>query len=137
MESFCGTKGIRRMMEAAAVEHPQSVLAQLLSTEDFSVSILSKAAAQDCCVALKLWGDIGSHLGRAVANIVLTLNPQAIVFAGGVSRGAKYFMPAMKAVFESQSIKTPFKNLKILLSKEGNIGGIGAALYAMSKINEK
>ncbi len=137
LEAFCGTKGIRRMMEAAAVEHPQSVLAQLLNSEEFSVSILSKAAAQDCPIALKLWNDIGVYLGRTAANITLALNPEAIVFAGGVSRGAKYFLPAMKEIFDKQSIKTPFKNLKILLSKEGNIGGIGAALYAMSKVNEK
>lgn len=137
LEAFAGTKGILRMAQAAAVDNPTSELAKLLKSEDFSVSLLSKAAAQGDEIALKLWRDIGMHLGRGIASMVLILNPEAVVLAGGVSRGAQYFLPSVKEVFEKQSIKTPFKYLKILLSEEGNIGGIGAALYALAKINEK
>lgn len=137
LEAFAGTKGIRRLAEAAVVEHPKSILAGLLKREDFSVSLLSIAAEQGDEVAIKLWQEIGTHLGRGIADMVLLMDPSAIVLAGGVSRGAKHFLPSVKKVFEHQSIKTPFKHLKILLSKEGNIGGVGAALYALSKINEK
>ena len=137
LESYAGTKGILRMAQAACAKYPKSVLANLINTEEFSVSLLSKAAAQDDEVALNLWKEIGAYLGRGLADMVLLLNPNAIVLAGGVSRGAKYFLPSVKEVFEKQAVKTPFKNVKILLSKEGNIGGVGAALYALHKANEK
>jgi glucokinase len=137
LEAFAGTKGIRRVVEAAAVEHPKSILASLLKTEDFSVNLLSIAAAGGDGVAIKLWEDIGRQLGRGIANMTLLLNPQAVVLAGGVSRGAQHFMRSMGEVFKDQSVKTPFKYLKILLSQEGNIGGVGAALYALSRTNEK
>ncbi|MDR1684054.1 MAG: ROK family protein, partial [Elusimicrobiota bacterium] len=86
--------------------------------------------------ALQVWRNAGAHLGRAVANAVLLLNPKRVVLCGGVSRAAKYFLPAVKSVLKTQSVKTPFKNLKIIISKEDNAGGAGAALYALSKTNE-
>lgn len=137
LEAYAGTIGIKREAEKAAVKYPKSDLAYLLKTEDFSVNLLSIAAAKGDKVALDLWENIGLRLGQGIANMVLLLNPQAIVLAGGVSRGSKYFMASIKQVFEKQSVKTPFKKIKILLSKEGNIGGVGAAMYALSKINEK
>lgn len=137
LEAYAGTKGILRMTQAASVKYPKSVLANLLNKEDFSVKLLSDAAAQDDDVAINLWKEIGTYLGRGLANMILLLNPDAIVLAGGVSRGAKYFLPSVKEVFAQQSVKTPFKNVKVLLSKEGNIGGVGAALYALYKSNEK
>ncbi len=137
LESYAGTKGILRMAQAASAKYPKSILANLINKEEFSVSLLSQAAAQEDEVALNLWKEIGSYLGRGLADMVLLLNPDAIVLAGGVSRGAKYFLPSVREVFEKQAVKTPFKNVKILLSKEGNIGGVGAALYALHKANEK
>jgi glucokinase len=136
-ESFCGVKGIERMVAQAARKEPRSVLSQILKREKFSVEILSRAARQNCPLALKVWGKIGEYLNRAVSDLVLAFNPDACVIAGGVSRGAKYFLPAARKSFKKQAIKTPFDKLKIIMSKKGDIGGVGAALYAMSKFNEK
>lgn len=137
LEAFAGTKGIRRLAQAAAEKYPQSELAALMRSEEFSVSLISKAAAKKDETALKLWRDIGRNLGGGIANMALILNPDAVVLTGGVSRGAQYFLPAVKEVFARQTIKMPFKHLKVLISEEGNIGGIGAAMYALDKINEK
>lgn len=137
LEAFAGTKGIRRMAQIVADKYPQSELANLLRSEEFSVSLISKAAAKNDKAALNLWHEIGQRLGGGIANMALLLNPDAVVLAGGVSRGAQYFLPSVKEVFARQPIKMPFKHLKVLLSKEGNIGGIGAALYALDKINEE
>ena len=43
----------------------------------------------------------------------------------------------MREVFDKQVIKRPFKDIKILVSKQKDIGALGAALYALSKQNEK
>lgn len=137
LESFAGTKGILRLCEDAAVKYPESVLARLLKTEDFSVRLLSQAAGEGDEIALKLWDTIGRYIGRGLTNMVLLLNPDAVILTGGISRGAKYFMPAIREIFKAQPISTPFKKLKVLTSKECNIGGVGAALYALSKANEK
>lgn len=132
LEAFVGTIGIKRRVWQAAEEHPQSTLAQMVRQEkDFKIELVSRAAEKGCPAALKVWQDTGFYLGIGIANVVLTLDIDTVVLAGGVSRAATYFMPALKQVLENQQIKTPFKRLTLLTSTHPNIGGIGAAMYAI------
>lgn len=132
LEAFVGTIGIKRRVWQAAEEQPQSTLAQMVRQEkDFKIELVSRAAEKGCPAALKVWQDTGFYLGIGIANVVLTLDIDTVVLAGGVSRAATYFMPALKQVLENQQIKTPFKRLTLLTSMHPNIGGIGAAMYAI------
>ena len=132
LEAFVGTIGIKRRVWQSVEEEPQSTLAQMVRQEkDFKIELVSRAAEKGCPAALKVWQDTGFYLGIGIANIVLTLDIDTVVLAGGVSRAATYFMPALKQVLENQQIKTPFQRLTILTSTHPNIGGIGAAMYAI------
>ena len=132
LEAFVGTIGIKRRVWQAAEEQPQSTLAQMVHQEkDFKIELVSRAAEKGCPAALKVWQDTGFYLGIGIANVVLTLDIDTVVLTGGVSRAATYFMPALKQVLENQQIKTPFKRLTLLTSTHPNIGGIGAAMYAI------
>ena len=132
LEAFVGTIGIKRRVWQAAEEQPQSTLAQMVRQEkDFKIELVSRAAEKGCPAALKVWQDTGFYLGIGIANVVLTLDIDTVVLAGGVSRAATYCMPALKQVLENQQIKTPFKRLTLLTSTHPNIGGIGAAMYAI------
>lgn len=132
LEAFVGTIGIKRRVWQAVEEEPQSTLAQMVRQEkDFKIELVSRAAEKGCPAALKVWQDTGFYLGIGIANIVLTLDIDTVVLAGGVSRAATYFMPALKQVLKNQQIKTPFQRLTILTSTHPNIGGIGAAMYAI------
>ena len=132
LEAFVGTIGIKRRVWQAAEEQPQSTLAQMVRQEkDFKIELVCRAAEKGCPAALKVWQDTGFYLGIGIANVVLTLDIDTVVLAGGVSRAATYFMPALKQVLENQQIKTPFKRLTLLTSTHPNIGGIGAAMYAI------
>ena len=137
LESFIGTNNLRKLTLQAAKENPKSMLAVLLKREGFSVKLLSVAAGKKDKVALEIWQYFGNYLGLAIANLVLIFNPETIVFSGGISGGAKYFMPAIKDILKEQKIKEPFKNLKIVSSRTKDIGALGAALYALDLENEK
>ncbi len=132
LEAFVGTIGIKRRVWQAAEEPPQWSLAEMVRHESaFKIELVSRAAEKGCPAALKVWQDTGFYLGIGIANVVLTLDIDTVVLAGGVSRAATYFMPALKQVLENQQIKTPFKRLTLLTSTHPNIGGIGAAMYAI------
>lgn len=137
LEAYIGTKGLKRQMFEAAKKAPKSVLAKLLKEQDFSIKLLSDAASAGDKNALKIWQNFGHYLATALSDTVLLLNPEAIILAGGVSKGFKYFMPAMKEVFAKQVIKRPFKDIKVLISKQKDIGAFGSALYALSQQNER
>ena len=132
LEAFVGTIGIKRRVMEAVMDYPDSILAQLVNQEkDFKIEIVSRAAEKGCKTALKVWEDTGHYLGIGLANFVLVLDIDTVVLTGGVSGAAPYFLPAAKRVLASQQIQTPFKRLKILVSQNPNIGGVGAAMYAI------
>ncbi len=137
LESYIGTNNLKKLTLKAVKEKAKSELALLLKKEQFSVKILSVAAEARDKSALSIWQYFGKYLGIGLANLVLSFNPEVIVFSGGVSGGAKYFMPSLKEVFKDQKIKEPFKNIKILISKTKDVGALGAALYGLSLGNEK
>lgn len=137
LEAFVGTIGIKRRALQSAQEHPGTILAQILKQEpDFKVAQVAQAAQQGCPEALQIWQDTGRYLGIGIANAVLLLDLDTVVLTGGVSGAAPYFMPALKQVLAAQQIKTPFEHLKLLVSKNPNIGGAGAAMYAIYKAQQ-
>ncbi len=134
LEAFVGTIGIKRRVREAIKQNPRSILASLVAQEkDFKIEIVSRAAQQNCPVALQVWKDTGYYLGVGIANAVLLLDLDTVVLTGGVSGAAPYFMPALQQVLNQQQIKTPFERLKLVVSKDPNMGGIGAALYAIHR----
>ena len=132
LEAFVGTIGIKRRVLNAILDYPESELAKLVNeNKDFKIELVSRAAEKGCKAALKVWEDTGYYLGIGIANFTLVLDIDTVVLAGGVSGAAKFFMPSLKRVLENQQIKTPFKRLKLLVSQNPNIGGVGAAMYAI------
>ena len=132
LEAFVGTIGIKRRVMEAVMDYPDSLLAQLVNAEkDFKIEIVSRAAEKGCKAALKVWEDTGYYMGIGLANFTLVLDPDTIVLTGGVSGAAQYFLPAVRRVLAGQQIQTPFKRLKIVVSQNPNIGGVGAAMYAI------
>lgn len=132
LEAFVGTIGIRRRVMEGILEHPQSVLARMVEKEkNFKIELVSRAAEQGCPLALKIWEDTGFFLGVGIANCVLMLDVDTVVLTGGVSGAAEYFLPSAENVLHHQQIPTPFKKLKLVVSQEANIGGVGAAMYAI------
>lgn len=132
VEAFVGTIGIkRRVMEAVAL-NPNSILAAMVEQEqNFKIELVSRAAEKGCKAAKKVWDDTGFYLGVAIANFGLILDMDTVVLAGGVSGAFQYFEKSMWDVLNNQQIKTPFTDLKIMTSKTPNIGGVGAAMYAV------
>ena len=134
LEAFVGTIGLKRRALQSAQAYPESILAKILKKHsDFKVEQIAEAASQGCPEALQIWHDTGHYLGIGIANAVLLLDLDTVVLTGGVSGAAPYFMPALKQVLGSQQIQTPFQKLKLLISQNPNIGGVGAALYAIYK----
>ena len=138
LEAFVGTIGIKRRVMEGILQHPQSILAQMVTNEkDFKIELVSRAAEKGCPLALKIWEDTGFFLGIGIANACLILDVDTVVLTGGVSGAAKYFLPSLENVLHHQQIQTPFKKLKLMISQDPNIGGVGAALYAIHRDTNK
>jgi len=131
LETYAGAYGTLNLARKAIASFKGKTK---LTKKDLSAENLNIAAQRKDAFALKIWQTMGFYLGRGLANMVLLLNPEVIVIAGGLSKAHRFFMPEIKKVFAEQKIKHPFKNLKIKIAKTENLGAIGAALYAKHHI---
>ncbi len=80
-------------------------------------------------LARRAYQEIGKLLGIACINIVNLIDPEAIVFGGGVMESENFFLPTLKKTLDENMPSASLKKVKILKAKLGNeAGAIGAAL---------
>lgn len=84
----------------------------------------------------KIVDEIAFHLGFALANIANTLNPEAIVLGGGVSRAGDLLLDAVKDNFSMFTFSAVRDSTTLTLATLGNdAGAIGAAWLIKNKLN--
>jgi glucokinase len=99
------------------------------------------AAQKNDFVAKKLWQEYGKYLGIAVANVINTINPEIIIFTGGIANANRYFISSLKSEVENRVF--PIKNKKgfnlsavkfHICSNPQNFGILGAGIYGIESI---
>ncbi|MFH1618489.1 MAG: ROK family protein [bacterium] len=135
LEAYVGSYAIsRRALEALKTAPEESILFRLCRGEKrVSTMALVKAADKGDPIARRIWLETGEYLGRGLVNLGLLLNPGCIVLTGGVSRASRHFMPALRMILFRQSISTPFRKMKIVVSRSADLGSFGTALYGLEK----
>ncbi|NJL84876.1 MAG: ROK family protein [Leptolyngbyaceae cyanobacterium SM1_1_3] len=115
LEQYCSVQAIRR--EAG-----------------FEPGNLAQRAIAGDTEAIAFWQQYGRHLGAGLASLIYVLTPEAIVLGGGISAGAKLFLPSAIAEIEARVLPSSRAGLKILLAELGNQAGmVGAARLALQK----
>ncbi|MDP3129744.1 MAG: ROK family protein, partial [Bacillota bacterium] len=105
-----------------------SVASPLRSMTDFSAKrVLDLAKAGDS-IALAAVDDAADYLGRAIAGVLLSLNPEVVLIGGGVSHAGPFFLDKVAA--KAQEYSSPFaKDTPIIGATLGNDAGMFGAAY--------
>jgi glucokinase len=100
--------------------------------------MLFKRAAIGDPLALKVFEDLGKNIGRAVANILFAIAPEAVIFGGSVSKAYKYFGESMHEFLEDNfPFRRLYHQLAIEISENEESGILGASsLVLESKMNK-
>ena len=77
--------------------------------------------------AIDLFKIFGHNLGKALAMVVHTIDPEAIILGGSISKAYRFFEKSMKQSLQESTYQRSYSRLKIYVSKEANIAVIGAA----------
>jgi glucokinase len=94
-----------------------------------SLKLLFDAAESGDKTAIELWNDYGEKLGILLADIINFVNPDTIIFCGGVNKSSKYFMDAMSCEIKERAYASAVDTCKIIVSQNTNkVGVIGAAM---------
>jgi glucokinase len=98
-----------------------------------SVKDLFLKAEKDNRLAKKIVNEFIENLSIGIANLVNIFNPEMIILGGGIIKSQGIIMEGILKSVQKRSFDTPFKNVKIRVSKLGdkNAGILGAAKLAI------
>ena len=88
---------------------------------------LYEKAKQEDAQALKLYDELGEHLGNCIKMIIYTYDPQLIVLGGSVRHAYEYFKEAMWKRIKTCVYSKSAERLIIEISSLHNSGILGAA----------
>jgi len=88
---------------------------------------LANLAQSGDAKALEYWQNYGRYLGIGLASLIYVLTPEAIIIGGGISAGAEFFLPAVRAEIERRVLPSSREDLQLLLAKLGNQAGMAGA----------
>lgn len=100
---------------------------QFFRDKNLDGKLMFKRASIGDPVALRLFEELGIHIGRAVANILFALAPEAIIMGGSVSEAHKFFADSMNDFLEDNFPYSKLYNqLVIEFSDVPEMGILGA-----------
>ena len=128
-----GTAVVQRTREALDAPVP-SDLRELLHAEEgrgLTAEAVFDAAAAGDAVAQKVVADTAYYLGLGAAALISTVDPQAVVFAGGMVAAGPPFLDAIRANVHKYALSYPAETVQIRYATLGSHAGfIGAAACA-------
>ena len=86
-----------------------------------------KRAVEGDSKALKMYSEMGMHLGNAIKTILFALDVNLIVLGGSVRKAFPYFSKSMRQSIKDFPFKRTVESLRIEVSELENSGIFGAA----------
>ena len=114
MEAYCGAKGIVKTAQEMMAESDQPSLMR-------SIEKLTPKKITECCdqgdeMAIAVYKRTGELLGLTMAGYASLLDPEAIVFAGGVSKAGHWLFDSVFQEFDKHVFHNIRGRVKLLLS---------------------
>lgn len=115
VEAYVGAKGIVHTAEELMAESDAPSLMRQLEK-------LSPRTIKECCdqgdeMAIEVYRRTGRILGQALANYASLIDPEAIIFTGGVSHAGHWLFNSVEEEFEQVVFGNLKKKVRLLVSK--------------------
>lgn len=125
VEAYVGAAGITRIAQQKLSSNARTSLkAEKLSTKD-----IAQAAGQGDAVAADVLRTVGLYLGRGMASLIDTFNPEKIVLGGGASAAIELLRPGIDTAL-AECASFPFTRDRCKVERSAfpdDINVIGAA----------
>ena len=133
LEQYASATGAVLVMTRVLEERSED---SVLRGKEFQCKDIFDAAKNGDELAKEALRRYGEYLGKGLAMIASTINPEIIVFGGGVSKAGDILFDLVRASFEKY-VFPGAKRTKFALAKLGNDAGIyGAAKLVLDSVNK-
>jgi len=139
LETYIGSSYIVKKAVTEIRKGEKSLIKKMVGGNLKSVTseTIQVAALKGDKLARRIWKEAGEYLGIALSGVINLLNPEVIVFGGGMAKAGELIFKPMKAEIGKRTFRTPFEKVKFACTKFGeDLGVIGAALLtSQGKMN--
>ena len=135
LEMMASAPGLVRRLNAAIEAGKRSSLAKRVRAgEHVTAKDIHAAAVAGDALARALMEETGTFLGIAAANMMNCLDPEMVVFGGGMTAAGNMLLTPIRAEAKRRAIPAVYHGCRIVFAKLGNnaglIGAAGCALKA-------
>lgn len=126
LETLVSAGGV---VETAREGLAAGAVSSLREVKELTPKAVTDAAESGDAFAAQVWAETGRVLGRALADSVALLSPQAIVVCGGVARAGRWLFDPLRRQFEESLLPVYLGTVEILPSglPPDQAGVLGAA----------
>ena len=142
----CGKKGcLETEVSGMAIEEKMSreiengvntiLREQYNQQKTIHIDDIIAAAKNDDNLSIELIEEAGEKMGKAVAILINTFNPETVIVGGNLAAAGDYIMLPLKSATNKYSLSLVYKDTKFRISKMSeNVGAWGVAMLIRNKI---
>ena len=130
LEAYTATKGIIRTAREVMAESGEPT--KMRRVEKLSPRVIAELCNEGDTMAIETFRRTGEYLGLGLANYASVIDPEAIIFTGGITRAGKWLMEPAQKAFEEHVFHNIRGKVKFLTSDldEGERNILGASVLA-------
>ena len=130
LEAYTATKGIIRTAREVMAESAEPT--KMRRVPKLSPRVIAEMCDEGDAMAIETFRRTGEALGLGLANYASVIDPEAIIFTGGITRAGKWLLEPAKKAFEEHVFHNIKGKVKFLTSDldEGERNILGASVLA-------
>lgn len=130
LEAYTATKGIIRTAREVMAESGEPT--KMRRVPKLSPRVIAELCDEGDAMAIETFRRTGEYLGLGLANYASVIDPEAIIFTGGITRAGKWLMESAQKTFEEHVFHNIQGKVKFLASDldEGERNILGASVLA-------
>ena len=130
LEAYTATKGIIRTAREVMAESGEPT--KMRRVPKLTPRVIAELCNEGDAMAIETFRRTGEYLGLGLANYASVIDPEAIIFTGGITRAGKWLMEPAQKAFEEHVFHNIQGKVKFLASDldEGERNILGASVLA-------
>lgn len=116
----CGNRGCLQTIVSgkAIAERGKKRLKE--STDSLTAKDLFEMAENGCQTCIELFQETGVIIGIGLTNFIHLVNPGKIVLGGGVMKGGRFILPAIRETIQQKALTAEARQTEVTITKLGD-----------------
>jgi len=139
LEAFASGPAMTGMGIKAVIQGMTTSIGKLVdyNLNKITPEVICEAARQGDLIAKDIYEQVGTYIGIAVANVLVSVGPRKVVIGGGVAAAGDLLLEPVRRAARERVHIMPTEEVEIVQASLGlNAGVLGAAMWAAHNLDQ-